>query len=413
MNIRRKLNPRALFGSLAFLATLPMVGCNKTEPVATFEPNWVYAHGQEMEFGYSMASALEETELAIDQMFGTPDSPKLPEFLNDSDFASLISMERLQKAAGPVAEGHGVYRQHCATCHGITGNGRGPTAALLDPYPRDYRAGKFKFKTSAPGSKPLREDLFYSIKHGIDGTSMKAIPELTDEDIEALIDYVIYLSLRGESERALLFEADNVDFENGEHLYQPGSAEFTDQEELVSELITEIADSWVEAAERVRDIPEPGDIPVPATIPELLEQLQADGDTPLKQSVMQGREIFLTEKAACTKCHGKEGRGDGQNNDYDLWTKEWVRQAGGNAEDETALIPLIARGALPPRKIIPRDFQQGLFRGGADSQRIYRRIAEGIEATPMPAAALTPEEIWHLVNFVRSMAVLQEDEPSS
>ena len=49
-----------------------------------------------------------------------------------------------------------------------------------------------------------------------------------------------------------------------------------------------------------------------------------------------------------------------------------------------------------------RDFRLGLFRGGSEPERIYRRIAEGIDGTPMPAAAIPTEDIWHLVNFVRS-----------
>ena len=33
-------------------------------------------------------------------------------------------------------EVHRLYREHCAHCHGISGDGVGPTAVFLNPYPR-------------------------------------------------------------------------------------------------------------------------------------------------------------------------------------------------------------------------------------------------------------------------------------
>ncbi|MCA9131928.1 MAG: cytochrome c [Planctomycetales bacterium] len=387
------------------LVVCSVVGCRK-EQVVTFEPNMVYAKSIEIESGYGMQQALDETQVALERFFGTPDVPQLPEFVtSDEEYASLVDLGRVQKAAGPITpDGGGLYRQHCSTCHGVVGNGRGTTAALLEPYPRDYRMGKFKYKSTRRGAKPTREDLAYAIEKGIDGTAMKPIPELSDEDVEALVDYVIYLSWRGEVERSLLMEGGEIDFEDGESLFNPASETFEEQLEFAQDTVLEIADSWLEAPDLVRDVPPPGDIPVPATIEELRTALAADGDTAIKQSVAKGKEVFQSEVAACSKCHGNEGRGDGPQQDYDDWTKEWTSRIGIEPEDTDAQVPLVARGALPPRKIVPRDFREGLFRGGSEPEHIYRRISLGIDGTPMPAATLPPEDIWHLVNFVRSLA---------
>ena len=54
--------------------------------------------------------------------------------------------------------GYALYRKHCLHCHGVTGDGNGPTAPFLWPRPRDYRRGMYKF-TSTTGQKPTREDL--------------------------------------------------------------------------------------------------------------------------------------------------------------------------------------------------------------------------------------------------------------
>lgn len=387
-----------------------LLGC-KAERAIEFEPNMVFAKGIEIQSGYPMQTALSQTQVALKRLFGTPTDPQLPELLKSADYTDLISLERI-KAAGHIEGKVGLYEKHCATCHGVVGNGRGTTAALLDPYPRDYRAGKFKFKSTPRSTKPLREDLEYVIGHGIDGTSMKAIPELKGDDVKVLTDYVIYLSIRGELERNLLRQAEDIDFEAGESLFDVSLETSTDSEKKeafkeqltnVEDTLTEICESWLEAEDRVKDIPEvPEGIPVPATRAEVLAAKQSSEDSPLKKSIERGGVVFRTEAAACGKCHGKDGYGDGVNVDYDDWTKEWTMRIGIEPTDEEAQIPLVARGALPPRRILARDFRLGLFRGGSEPEKIYRRIAEGIDGTPMPAAAIPPEDIWHLVNFVRS-----------
>lgn len=388
------------------------VGCKK-EPIATFEPNLVFAHNIEIDSGYAMAPALAETATALDEMFGTPDVPKVPDFISGSDeLKSLFSLEGLQRASGPADEkGRGLYRVHCAFCHGVVGNGRGASAALLPTYPRDYRLGKFKFKVTSLSSKPTRADILKTIKNGISGTSMKTIPDLTDEDHEALTDYVIYLSVRGELERELLLEGGDLDFEatgeDEEHLYAPGSQDFDEQKEYVIELGEEIAGRWIRAEDDTKTVPAPPEgLLVPETVEEVLAAVESGEPTALVESIEKGREIFASEAASCAKCHGAKGYGDGQTQDYDDWTKDWTKRWGLDPEDEKELIPLIARGALPPKKIFPRDFRQGEFRGGSSPEALYRRIAFGIGGTPMPAAAVPPDDIWHLVNFVRSLRTL-------
>lgn len=395
---------------------LMLVGCGilcgcKAERAVEFEPNMVFAKSIEIQSGYPMQKALDQTQVVLKRLFGTPEDPQLPELLKGSDYADLISLDRI-KAAGHVDGKVGLYEKHCATCHGIVGNGRGTTAALLDPYPRDYRAGKFKYKSTQRGSKPLREDLEYVISHGIDGTSMKAIPELKPDDVKVLTDYVIYLSIRGELERNLLRQAEDIDFEAGDSLFDVALETSTDSEKKekfkeqmtnVEDTLAEICESWLEAGDRVKEIPAiPEGIPVPATRAEVLAAKHSPDDSPLKKSIERGAEVFRTEAAACGKCHGKEGYGNGTNVDYDDWTKEWTLRIGIEPTDEKSQIPLVARGALPPRRIMARDFRLGLFRGGSEPERIYRRIAEGIDGTPMPAAAVPVEDIWNLVNFVRS-----------
>ena len=113
-------------GVLLFVVLLgSFSGCREaSEPVvAKFEPNLVMAYRYQVDGEYSAQwtdAALAQTDNALGDLFGTPDEPKLPQLV-ENEFGGLLSLENLQKAAGPK----GLYREHCAKCHGITGDGRG------------------------------------------------------------------------------------------------------------------------------------------------------------------------------------------------------------------------------------------------------------------------------------------------
>ena len=76
------------------------------------------------------------------------------------------------------------------------------------PKPRDYRPGIFKFTSTPYGAKPLREDLMRTVKRGIRGTSMPAFALLPPHDLDAVVDYVLTLTHRGELESQLADEAE-------------------------------------------------------------------------------------------------------------------------------------------------------------------------------------------------------------
>src|SRR5690349_13600696 len=83
------------------------------------------------------AEQTQEVANILDAMFGTPDEPfVLPETGLD---ASLVKMSAGPTASDQFGRETGLYRRHCAHCHGTSGDGMGPTAMLLNPYPRDYR----------------------------------------------------------------------------------------------------------------------------------------------------------------------------------------------------------------------------------------------------------------------------------
>jgi len=214
---------------------------------------------------------------------------------------------------------------------------------------------------------------------------MPSFALLSETQIDALAEYVKYLSIRGETELALMRAFFELDDDAKGKL--PETREF-----LVDETLTPVAEKW-KAAAAAR-------IPVP--------DMPADID--LTASIAKGRELFYGDKANCVKCHGVTGLGDGQANDYDDWNKaivEWKKEVAGEKDAAAAGIgrAVLAGDALKPRTIPPRNLRQGIYRGGRRPLDIYYRIHAGINGAPMPAAkgTISPEDIWHIVNYVRSL----------
>jgi mono/diheme cytochrome c family protein len=242
----------------------------------------------------------------------------------------------------------------------------------------------FKWKSTKAGAKPTREDLTRTLLGGIPGTAMPSFVQLADEEIESLLEYVKYLSVRGETERYLLQLV--VD----EDEYLPHN-----RERLIEEGLLPAAQSW----DDVQQDPAKYVIQPPPEPPMATRQQQA-------ASVALGKQLYGSKNAQCVRCHGPDGRGDGTETElYDDWNKP----KKGLTPEQTR--ELADRYSLPLQRLRPRNYHEGVFRGGNSPEQIYCRIDAGIPGTPMPAAGpaggtqgvLTPEEIWHVVHYVESL----------
>ena len=90
-----------------------------------------------------------------------------------------------------VGKGTVIFRDHCSSCHGRTGEGDGPGAAALLPPPRDFTTGVYKFRSTSSGSMPTNEDLVKVIKRGLPGTWMPGWERLlSDDQILYVISYL-------------------------------------------------------------------------------------------------------------------------------------------------------------------------------------------------------------------------------
>ncbi len=97
--------------------------------------------------------------------------------------------------------GKEVYARRCAGCHGAKGDGKGPSAKFLTPKPRDFTTGVFKFRSTAgKDSLPTDADLYLTLTHGLWGTSMPSMQEISDRQRGAVVQYLKRFSDRWSKE---------------------------------------------------------------------------------------------------------------------------------------------------------------------------------------------------------------------
>lgn len=390
-------------------------GCG--DPQAVFVPNDAYLANIERKTQTTIdAVNRSDIGLILAAAFGDPDDPYVP-VLSDVDTSKVLDLKYLKQSSGKVwsdkaGSARGLYREHCIHCHGTTGDGFGPTASFLNPYPRDYRMGIFKFKSTGKSLKPTHDDLIRILREGIPGTAMPSFKLLDNDEIEALVHYVRFLAIRGEVERKLIDILPDLDSRILDVTLRDSAPDaYKAQWELVRSTIKDVFEKWVNAEQEYAAVP---------ARPEGWQEAET-----LATSVEHGRKLFYGKVANCFSCHGDSALGDGQLQGVDAWTREllndkeqflgWEKMTADERERFDFIKSRDPR-ILPPRNIRPRNLRQGVFRGGRRPIDIYLRIVNGIDGTPMPSAPmlkpgeepnpgkLTTDDLWSLVDYVRSLA---------
>jgi mono/diheme cytochrome c family protein len=294
-------------------------------------------------------SAPTDTRGAIDAFlgdaFGTPAASKIA--LPDDPQVEARA-EALGLTTDNLTQGGKLFRYHCLKCHNITGDGRGPAAHSMYPFPRDYRRGLFKFVTSGEGGKPRRADLVRTLTDGVRGTAMPPFGLLPEAERDLLARYVTFLSIRGQ-----------VEFDT---LAAVTAGETGDVPAFAAGRVRAVLAGW----EKTESAP-------------ALPAAPADGEpgSPVHQAaVKRGYELFIRKADnSCITCHAEFGRKPALR--YDVWGT-------------------VAR----PANLVATE---PIFKGGARSEDIFSRIRFGIAPVGMPAhPELTERQVWDLVRFVKS-----------
>ena len=213
--------------------------------------------------------------MMLDELFGTPAAPKLPE---------AQTLGNLDMSAAELAEGSRVYRRLCVQCHGLTGNGRGPTGDWIDPHPRDFRRGMFKRATASP--KPTTQALTQLLRHGVPGTAMPMFYEISDEEVNAVISYTIHLSIRGEVEFNVMRKL----------LDSSGDVWVDDIASECWQTATHVINEWKSS--------------------QIDNAVSVMGNESV-ESIRRGHDLFVSQALGCVSCHKDYGREAVYL--YDLW----------------------------------------------------------------------------------------------
>lgn len=185
-------------------------------------------------------------------------------------------------ASSDVDAGKAVYEKRCIYCHGETGAGDGPASERLNPKPRDFTMGLYKYRTTTSGQLPTDEDLFRVVSKGLPGTGMPPWGDprefqITEQERHHVIQYI-----------------------------KTFSRKFARQKD-------------------------------PLEVVEIGKEIPAS-----PESIEKGRALF--KEMECFKCHGNEGRGDGPSapeltddkgdpiRPRNL-TRNWHFRGGGEAKD--------------------------------------------------------------------------------
>ena len=131
-----------------------------------------HARVKEMHLAHPGASALLDELAALERAVEDKKDPRLVNGRIVANLATLksefgIASRFLPASAPNLQEGERVYRQNCAVCHGLSGNGRGPAAGAFNPRPADFTDPEFmSIETPA--------DFFNVINVGVAATVMPA-----------------------------------------------------------------------------------------------------------------------------------------------------------------------------------------------------------------------------------------------
>jgi len=314
--------------------------------------------------------------------------------------------------------GRVVYMKNCMHCHGVTGDGAGPTGQFLNPRPRDYRKGIFKFTSTLPGEKAARDDLYRIVQYGIPGTYMPSFLLLGDKETTAVVEYVRWLAIRGEFEKRLVEEVsdysklaikDSTDKAETAYKIKKQNKEEAEKPASFSKAVKEAGDAFKKYES---DNEYAGAIDETANLLAAAWSHAQEAETLVVPSVQRvedtaesrerGRLLYMSDKTKCYTCHGPTGRGDGSSTE-DFWdmpgTQKKYEKRG--LHDEWG------------NPLKPRNLTLGQYRGGRRPIDLFRRMYAGIKGTPMPkfGGALKDNEIWDIVNYVMSLPY-QEKTPA-
>lgn len=102
-------------------------------------------------------------------------------------YRSLAVPEARLGATDARERGRRLFLEHCALCHGVSGNGRGARTEGFVRSPRDFTDVSWRRITSP-------RHVFFAVREGIHGTAMPSWKTLPDDDLWDLTAFVLSIA---------------------------------------------------------------------------------------------------------------------------------------------------------------------------------------------------------------------------
>jgi mono/diheme cytochrome c family protein len=351
----------------------------------------------------------QKLDAALIELFGTPLDPKVAESAG-LDAAARAKLELDDKT---VKEGGRLYRIHCVHCHGVAGDGQGPTARWISPHPRDFRKGLFKFmsvdQTKGDTERPpRRDDLYHTLKTGIEGTAMPSfVVQLDARQTNDVVSYVIHLSIRGKTEFGFISNSLDYKYANGNMavaLKDDVQVSISDDVKDYSKLIIK---KWVLS----QDPSEAIQIPAYNWKFSKQDAKQLDkSEWAVWKDRDEAEKWLIRGTIARALFNNEEPSGPKADQARAILDLRGDKPASANCKNchpdfgRQAMFKFDAWGTL----VRPNNFTLGVFRGGRRPADIYHRIHSGISGSGMTPfgnpTTLSSNSVWDMVEFVHALA---------
>jgi mono/diheme cytochrome c family protein len=277
------------------------------------------------------------------------------------DAAGKIVKGGVVVSAEVLNRGREAYVHYCYACHGMDGDGKGPSSYGLRPPPRNFKKGNFKFGAVSAGQLPSDADLMRIVKGGLHGTAMLAW-DIPDGQLGEIIQFI------------KTFPGPDGKDNRWQKKYTRGK-KAGQLKAKIGELIATTPDPW------------------------------AGKDA---AAVQKGEELYHL-KAQCWTCHAtymtKQGFSD------------LALKIDGKAK--TSFRPNMYESKLVEAKdlygvdVLPPDFTIDKLRSvrkGSEMVDLHRVISAGVGKMPAWTGSLPEKEIWALVHYVRSLQLMAQPE---
>lgn len=327
--------------------------------------------------------------------------------LPEGEVVSYVDLEKGRKA----------YMHYCYACHGVEGDGKGPSSYGLRPPPRDFRLQEYKFAAVKDGL-PNDWDFMRIIRGGLHGSAMLEW-DIPESELALIVDFIKTFPPRPCDRGTEPVEGTFASKEE----YAAAKKSFDEQNKKCDDEAATYPngkpnafqgrlglDKALAASGRKMDLKLIKSTGEPIRVPEVDPWAGK-----IEQALQVGKELYHL-RAQCVSCH------PGYITKQEFATLMKTDQPTFRDDLYFSTVIVAAKNSYGVN-IMPPDFTMNPLRSIRSRERdannqwvqldpvreLWRLIASGIGGTGMPSwkDSITDDEIWALAHYIKSLTDLR------